>query len=261
MVDDNSIFKGLIDHLQSSRAQDLLRRIDELRALLVRFSVVLLAFVCGGFYFAKDILLFLKEPLAAAIPSQKNVLHFTGPMEVMLAYMKVSFMVGLVVAAPYGLLLLWRFIGPALPQEHRKFVMPFFSASVGLFLIGVVFCYYAMLPMGFKWLIGFGGDQAAPVITVAEYIDMMTFMLVGFGAAFQLPLVIILLERLGLINEQMLRKNRGFILVGVLILAAVIAPSPDPVSMISLAIPMYLMFEGALVVIKRLKKSQLPVVG
>jgi len=254
--DDESIFKGLLHHLQSSRAQELLGRIDEFRALLVRFSIVMVVFVGAGFYFAKDILLFLKEPLAAAIPMQKNVLHFTGPMEVMLAYMKVSFMVGLIVAAPYGLFLLWRFVGPALPEEHRKYVMPFFSASLALFLLGVAFCYYAMLPMGLKWLIGFGGDQAAPVITVAEYIDMMTFMLMGFGAAFQMPLVIILLERLGLISEQLLTKNRGFILVGILILAAIIAPSPDPVSMISLAIPMYLMFEAAVLVIRWLKKTK-----
>ena len=255
MSDDESVFKGLLHHLQSSGAQDLLARVDEFRVLLVRFSAVLMVFVGAGFYFAKDILLFLKEPLAAAIPMQKNVLHFTGPMEVMLAYMKVSFMVGLIVAAPYGLFLLWRFVGPALPQEHRKYVMPFFTASLVLFLLGIAFCYYAMLPMGLKWLIGFGGDQATPVITVAEYIDMMTFMLMGFGAAFQMPLVIILLERLGLISEQLLTKNRGFILVGVLILAAIIAPSPDPVSMISLAIPMYIMFEAAVLVIRWLKST------
>jgi len=135
-------------------------------------------------------------------------------------------------------------------------VVPFFISSLLLFALGVVFCYFVMLPVGLKWLVGFGGDQADAIITVGEYVDMLMFMIVAFGLAFQLPLIVILLERLGLVHEATLKKHRGGILVGILTAAAVIAPSPDPLSQVSLAIPMYLMFEGALVVIGRMKRRE-----
>jgi sec-independent protein translocase protein TatC len=256
----DSPLKSLLDALQSSRADSLFKRVEELRARLVRISLVMLVMVCVGFFFAKDIIQVLKQPLQAALPREHEVLHFTGPMEVMLSYMKVSFLLAVVVAAPYAFLSAWRYIGPALPPAQRKLVLPFFLTSLTLFAGGGAFGYFLMLPMGLKWLIGYGANQAKAIITVQEYIDLITFMLLAFGAAFQLPLVLIVLERLGLVSEKMLTKNRGVVLVIILILAAVAAPSPDPVSQLVMAAPMYLLFEIAILVIRWMKRKEtLPV--
>ena len=215
MSEDLSPIQTFLQLLQGSRAQSLLQRVDELRAMLLRWAIVLFVLVGVGFYFARDIIGFLKIPLAVA---------------------------------------------SAFPDHQKKYVMPFFISSLALFGIGVTFCYYVMLPVGLKWLVGFGGDQASAIISVGEYVDMLMFMILAFGAAFQLPLLVIALERLGLVQQTTLKKHRGGILVAILIIAAVIAPSPDPVSQLSLAAPMYLMFEGALLVIGRLQmKNSLPV--
>ena len=257
---EDSPIKALLDALQSSRAQSLFERVEELRGRIVRMAGLMLVFLCVGFYFSKDIINVLKQPLADALPHQKNVLHFTGPLEVMLSYMKVSFLVAAVLVAPYALYQLWRYVGPALPPAQKKMVVPFFLASVVLFALGGAFGYFLMLPMGLKWLLGFGASQATPVITVQEYVDLVTLMLLAFGVTFQLPLVMILLERLGLIQEKTLTKNRGIVVVAILILAAVASPSPDPVSMMVLAVPLYVLFEGGVLVIRWMKKKEtLPV--
>jgi sec-independent protein translocase protein TatC len=262
-VSETSPLSTLLNALQSSRAQLLLGRVEELRGRLVRLAVVMLLGLGVGFFFAKDIILILQQPLAAVLPLQKRALHFTGPLEVMLSYMKVSFLVAVILSSPYAFFHLWRYIGPALPPAEKKLVLPFCLASVLLFLAGGTFGYYLMLPMGLKWLIGFSAGQATPVITVQEYVDLITFMLLALGGAFQLPLLLIVLERLGLVQERTLKKNRGIILVAILIVAAVAAPSPDPVSQLVMAAPMYLLFEGALVVIwwmkRRGPKERLPV--
>jgi sec-independent protein translocase protein TatC len=248
--------QALIAHLEASRAGSLLKRVDEVRSMLVKWVSVFLVLVSIGFYFAQDLINFLKIPLSEALPGQLQVLHFTGPLEVMMAYMKVAFLAAFLMALPLGFFQIWRFMVSAFPERDHRLVVPFFISSLLLFALGVVFCYFVMLPVGLKWLVGFGGDQADAIITVGEYVDMLMFMIVAFGLAFQLPLIVILLERLGLVHEATLKKHRGGILVGILTAAAVIAPSPDPLSQVSLAIPMYLMFEGALVVIGRMKRRE-----
>ena len=262
-LSDDSPIKAMLDALQSSRAQSLFERVEELRGRIIRLAVLMLVFLCVGFYFSKEIINYMKEPLAAALPHQKNVLHFTGPLEVMLAYMKVSFLVAALMVTPYFFLQLWKYLGPALPPAQRKLVVPFFLSSLVLFGLGGAFGYYLMLPMGLKWLLWFGQTQATAVITVKEYVNLVTLMLLAFGATFQLPLILIVLERLGLIQEKTLTKNRGIVLVAILIVSAIASPSPDPISMLVMAAPLYVLCELGVLVIHWMKKGEkkLPVVA
>lgn len=232
----------------------MLDRIDELRGRLIRVFILIGVFFSGCIFFAKDVFAWLKHPLVLAMPKTKDILHFTGPMEVLTAYMKVSFLLAAVLAGPFLFLQIWKFIGPSLPERTRKMVMPFFTASIVLFTSGLLFCYYLMMPAALEFLIGMGDGLATAMITVDDYISLVVFMLLGFGGVFELPLILILLERLGIITEKMLTKNRGPILIAILVIAAIVTPTPDPFSQMCMAGPMYVLFEVAIIIIKWMKK-------
>jgi sec-independent protein translocase protein TatC len=246
--------QDFLHQIRTSRAGSLLERAEEFRQRLLRIVVVMGVFVTAAFFGAKYIFVVLKAPLLKALPD--GTLHFTGPLEVFMAYMKVAFLVGVTVTAPYALHQMWRFLAPALPEGERRFVGPLLVSSILLFLGGMVFCYFLMMPMTLDFLIGMGKDVAKPVLMVDEYVSLTVFMLLGFGVVFELPLVLIVLERLGVIRVEHLTKNRAVVVVVILVVAAVITPSPDPVSQLMMATPMYVMFEAAIIVIRWLKKRE-----
>lgn len=246
---DLSPIQEFLEHLKGSRAQDLMARADELRSRLLRTTAVVFAVFIVCFVFAQKIFVWLKHPLMEAMPKGGD-LHFLGPMEVFICYVKVSFLIAACVSAPYAFWQVWKFIGPALPETARRFVKPFFIASLILFAAGVVFCYVAMLPVTLEFLVGMADGLAVPLLSVDDYVDLVVFMLLAFGAAFQLPLAIIILEMLGIITVEMLTKNRRAIFLVILVIAAVVTPTPDPLTMMAMATPMYLMFEAAILVIK-----------
>lgn len=253
-TDDNPITQFL-DRMKQGQTGSLLERVDELRDRLIRVFILIGVFFAGCVFFAKDVFAWLKHPLVLAMPKAKDVLHFTGPMEVLTAYMKVSFLLAAVLAGPFLFYQIWKFVAPALPEGTRKLVMPFFFAALVLFASGLLFCYYLMMPAALEFLVGMGDGLAAAMITVDDYIGLVVFMLLGFGAVFELPLILILLERLGIISERMLTKNRGPILIAILVVAAIITPTPDPFSQLCMAGPMYVLFEVAILIIRWMKKK------
>ena len=164
--------------------------------------------------------------------------------------MKVGFFAAAVLVAPFFFIQLWRFIGPAIPEKQRRFVQPFFWSGSLLFAAGVAFCFYVMMPTAMKILIDMGGDVATPTITVGDYYTLIVMMMLGFGAVFQLPLILIILERLGIVSRATLAANRRVMIVGILIVAAIVTPTPDPFSQLVMAAPMYVMYEAALLVMR-----------
>lgn len=253
-----SLFEGLreiLDDLRDTPAGQLMERADEARSRLIKTAVVFFVIFGAVVAFAKPIFAWLKRPLLAAVPSHKLDLHFTSPLEVFMAYVKVGFLTASVVALPVVLLQIWAFIKPSLPAAQRRLVVPFFVSGIGLFSAGVAFCYVAILPQALTFLLGLGGDVATPLITVDDYIDLVVFMALGFGAVFQLPLVLIVLERLGVVSVEALSKNRGAMLVGILVVAAVATPTPDPFSQLAIATPMYVMFEGSILIIRWMNRA------
>ncbi len=255
MEEDQNPIAQFLDRLKATPTGSLLDRVDELRARLIRVFIVIGVFFSACIFFAKDVFAWLKQPLVLAMPNAKSVLHFTGPMEVLTAYMKVSLLLASVLAGPYLFLQLWKFIAPALPEKTRKLVLPFFFSALFLFASGLLFCYFLMMPAALEFLIGMGDGLATALITVDDYISLVVFMLLGFGAVFELPLVLILLERLGIITERMLTKNRGPIAIAILVVAAILTPTPDPFSQMCMAGPMYVLFELAILIIKWMKRK------
>lgn len=255
MTDDRSPLTDLLERLQNDRTASLLTRVDELRKRILRLLIVVFVIFCVCFTFGAEILGVLKLPLQKAMPNTKSLLHFAGPMEVFYAYVKVSFLTAAVIVGPFFLQQAWVFLAPAFPEHERKLARPVFFSSIILFIAGVTFCYFVLLPVTLEFLVGMGQDVATPTLMVDDYMSLVVFMLLGFGGVFQLPLVLIILERFGVIKEEHLTKNRGAILIAILIVAAVITPTPDPLSQLAMAVPMYLMFEAAIIIIKRMKKS------
>ena len=236
------------------KAMTLMEHLDELRGRLTKAlgGILLLFFI--SISFAGPIMEILKGPLISALPEGHNDLHFTGPMDVFIANIKVSFLISVVIGCPIWIYQFWRFFEPALYPRERKYVFPFILVSILLFFAGVSFCFFGILPLALEFLIGIGLEVGTPIITVGDYISLLLLLIFGFGLVFQTPVILVLLAMLDLISAKTLSANRKYVLVAILILGAILTP-PDPLSQLAMGIPTYLMFEVAILIIKLVKKE------
>lgn len=240
---------------ENLKAMGLMEHLDELRARVVRSLLAIIVIFLIAFSFADVLLNYLKLPLVQALPEGSQDLHFTGPMDVLVANIKVSFLVGVIGACPIWLYQFWKFLEPALYEHEKRYVLPFVFASVSLFFAGVAFCFFIILPMALDFLIGYGLQVGTAIITVGDYISLVMILIFGFGLIFETPVILVMLALMDLISAESLAKNRKFVLVGILILGALLTP-PDPISQIAMAIPTYIMYEVSIVIIKLLKRKQ-----
>lgn len=232
----------------------LTEHLDELRKRLTRSILTIVVFFVVGFSFADHLMNFIKIPLIDVLPKGSNALHFTGPMDVLIANMKLSLLVAVVAACPVWLYHFWKFLEPALYDHEKKYILPFISASVLLFFSGVSFCYLIMVPITLEFLIGYGMEVGTAIITVTDYVSMLMILIFGFGLVFETPLIIVLLSMLDLISVDSLRQNRKFVLIGIMVLSAILTP-PDPLSQIAMTIPTYLMYEIAILIVSVIKRE------
>lgn len=237
------------------KVMTLMEHIGELRTRLIRSILGIAVFFGLTVLFGEQILGFVKQPLVRALPIGADALHYTNPVDVFMIYMKLGVLGGLVLGSPVWLYQFWRFVEPALYAKEKKYVRPFAAASIVLFLFGVSFCYFFVLPLALEYLIGLGGDMVKPIIAIDSYISLLILMVFGFGLVFEAPLILVLLAVLDVVELETLRKNRRMIIVVIFIIAAVATP-PDPMSQTAMAIPMCLMFELALIVIRIIKGKQ-----
>lgn len=240
--------------LQGGKIMSLWEHLEELRSRLIRSVLGFFVLFCICMVFNEEILLYLKEPLINALPPGVDALHFTGPMDVFMVGMHVAGLTALVFSGPIWLYQFWKFVEPALYPKERKHILPFIFCSVVLFAIGVSFCFFVVLPMSLGFLITLGMKVGTPIITINDYISLLLIMLFAFGFTFEIPLILVLLGALDIISWETLAKHRRVIFVAILIIAAVFTP-PDAVSMLSLAVPMYLMFEGAILLIRFIQRK------
>ena len=241
--------------LHNGKIMNLWGHLDELRTRIVRAGATILVCFIVALVFSNKIINFLKAPLVAVLPAGASALHFTGPMDVFTVNIKVAFLVSVVVGAPAWLYQFWKFLEPALYPTERKYVVPFIFATIAFFLTGVAFCYYFMLPMALHYLIGIGLEVGTPIITITDYISLITVMILGFGLIFETPVILVLLAMLNIVSAEALASQRRMTFVVILIVSAIITP-PDPISMMGMAIPCYLMFEMSIVVIRIIKRRR-----
>lgn len=229
--------------------------LDELRTRVINCLRVLLVCSVVGYLVRHPVLAFLKAPLLQALPPDKQHLYFTGMFESFFNHLTISMLVGAFLGAPYFLYQLWAFVSPGLHGHEKRLALPFVVAGTLFFFAGAAFAYYLVLPTGFKFFVEFGAPYDVPMITVREYFSILFRLLLLFGASFELPVILVLLARLGLVSADILSAHRRSVIIGITVVSALFAP-PDAISMLLMMAPLYIFFEGALIVIRILEKKR-----
>ncbi len=223
----------------------LISHLLELRARLVRAVTVVFILVLPATYFRNEIFHTLARPLLKQLPKGASLIT-TGVMTPFTTPFKLSIYMALFAAMPYVLYQLWAFVAPGLYRKEKKFAVPLLVSSIVLFYAGIFFAYQFVFPVLFKFFAGATptGVQMMPDIT--SYMDWAMTMFLAFGVAFEVPVAVVLLVLTGLITVEKLANARGYVVIGIFVIAAILTP-PDPISQSMMAVPMWLLYELGLI--------------
>lgn len=240
-------------------SQPLMTHLMELRKRLIWSILVFFVAACACYGYAQHIYGFLTEPLAHVNSATPRRLIYTGLTEAFTTYVRVAVFAGGFITVPFILLQIWLFMAPGLYPAERKSVWPFFIAAPILFLLGAATAFYGMIPAAWAFFLSFESPKPAeglPIVLearVAEYLSLTMMLIFAFGLAFQLPIFLGLLGKLGIVTSQQLAKFRKWAVVLILTIAALLTP-PDVVSQSALAIPLYCLYEMSIWLVKWLQK-------
>jgi len=231
----------------------LLEHLIELRTRLVRAVAALAVAFAVCLYFADDIFALLVRPLANAFPEGQGRLVYTKLYEAFFVEIKVALFAAFFVSFPIIANQLWAFIAPGLYAREKKAFLPFLIATPILFTLGASLAYFMVMPTAFRWFLGFEGTTAGlpqeALPAMGEYLSLVMHFILAFGISFLLPVLLLLLNRAGLVSRDQLATSRRYVIVGIFIVAAVITP-PDVISQLLLAVPLLALFEGSLVLMR-----------
>ena len=224
--------------------------LTELRQRLINSLIFLVILFVFCYFFSEYIYGFLVEPYAQAVKNDEidRRLIFTALQETFLTYLKVSFFASLFVTSPFILIQIWKFIAPGLYDDEKKAIMPYLILTPILFFLGGALVYYLIMPLAIKFFLSFestGLSTNLPIqleAKVNEYLSLVMKLIFAFGISFQLPVVLSLLARIGVVDSEFLKKRRKYVVVIIFAAAAILTP-PDPVTQIGLAIPLLILYE------------------
>ena len=211
-------------------------------------------FICY-FYTNPYVFQFLQAPLFNALPPDQHKLYFTSLFENFFTHLKIAGYSALFMFSPFYFYQFWAFLSPGLHKKERRLVIPFVLAASFFFIAGAAFAYYVLFPLGFKFFVTYGLPTDMPLLTIESYYGTCLKLMFLFGAAFEMPVLMILLGYLGLLHSDTLKEQRKNAIIGITIVSAFIAP-PDAVSMLLLMAPLILMYEMARIVIGFIEKSR-----
>jgi sec-independent protein translocase protein TatC len=244
----------------------LLDHLIELRQRLLYSVVALLVTFIVAFYFAQPIFAYLAQPLADVmlehgIAEHQRRLIFTALTEVFFTYVKVAFFTAAFVCFPLFLVQFWLFVAPGLYKHEKSALAPFLAATPFLFFLGGALVYYVIFPFAATFFIGFevpATENSLPIQLepkVNEYLSLLMQLIFAFGLCFQLPVVMTLLARVGLVTSKGMAAKRKYAIVGVFIVAAIFTP-PDPLSQLSLAVPIVILYEISILLARMVEKKR-----
>src|ERR1022692_3813253 len=216
----------------------LMEHLEELRRRIVHSAIYLAIGFFVAFYFHERIYGFVQAPL----DHLHIKLNYTHPMDPLNLYLQVALIGGAILSSPFILYQVWLFIAPGLYQKEKRFVVPFMTATVGLFLTGAAFGYFFVLPGALKILILDFGNKFNPVVTIEEYTGFFLSIILGLGISFEMPILIFFLALFGIVSPRFLWKNIRYAILAVFVVAAIICPSPDPWTMCIYAVPMLCLY-------------------
>lgn len=225
----------------------LWQHLDDLRKCLIRSLIAMIIAAALTFSYIQQVMEFLEQPLLHSLPPDRMHLYFTGITDKFMTFFSVGLLISFCVALPYILYQVWNFVSPGLYRHEKRFVFPFVFFSFASFITGIAFAYYVILPAGFDFLIHFGGDRDQPIITLTEYFSFTLKMLLAIGAIFEMPVVLMILGKMGVVTPEFLSHYRRHAFVIISVVAAVVTPTPDILTMLMVMVPMYILYEISII--------------
>ncbi len=248
------------EHEDPTSKMSFFDHLTELRRRLIYSLAAVGVGLCFGLYFSQEVYQFLARPMLKALREAKmeDKLVYTSPLGPLHLFITVGLYVGVVIALPYVLYQVWLFIAPGLYRHERRAVATFIVTSVFLFLAGMAFGYFVMMPMTLGFLLSYGtGGQFKPMISMNDYFDMTLVIELGLGLVFQLPILIFFLSLFGIVTPKFLWGNFRYAILIISIIAAVVTPTTDALTMTIFMAPMilfYLMGIGVSALVVRRKR-------
>ena len=246
----------------ASKTSTITGHLKELRSRLIKSLIFIFAAFIISYTFAEHIYSFLVNPYAEAVKDDSNSrrLIFTALHETFMTYLKVAFFSAIFLGSPILLIQIYKFIAPGLYKNEKKALLPYLISTPLLFLFGGMLVYYLVMPLAIKFFLSFeslGSNTNLPIqleAKVNEYLSLIMRLIFAFGISFQLPILLNLLARIGVVNSQYLKKTRRYVIVIIFTLAAILTP-PDPITQVGLAIPLLLLYEISIITVRFTEKK------
>lgn len=242
--------------IHPNSAVPLVSHLTELRDRVLKSVLAIASCTLLCLFYSRDIYNWLKAPMNAALP-EGSFFIATSPFESYMAYFKVSFLAGFFLASPLLFYQFFKFVSPALKQSEKKLLLPFALVAAVLFVGGSLFGYFVVFPTGFYYVnLVLEGTGIHLLPKMSDYLSVALMMLLSFGFSFELPLLMLILGRLGVLDAHKIKAMRRYVIVALFVLAAMLTPGPDVLSQCLLAVPLWLLYELGGLLLKFQKKKE-----
>jgi sec-independent protein translocase protein TatC len=245
----------LKDKENSKGEMPFLDHLEELRWRIIKILAGMIIASIACYYFSDFLFIWLRYPLEKAVPDGSIDLNFLKVAEGFTVRLKLSFLAGIFLSIPITIYQIWAFIMPGLYEHEIKAILPLVFVSSILFLVGAALCFIWVLPFTINFLLNIAPEDVKPVLTINEYLTFVMWTTLAYGFVFQTPIVALFLGKMGIINAKILGKGRRYAIVAVAVISSIVTP-PDIFSMTMMGLPLYLLFEVSIIILKIIGKKK-----